>query len=262
MRAEKAHDTYLVFDIETIHDREAMKSDFAKRGVTTYEEYIKKMLELNPKSNTYFAKHIFHQVVCISFVFIQLSTQLVKTVAVSGLDEKKNLIYFWLMYNKRLNVEGYPTFVTFNGKNFDMPVINMRSLKYVESLEESVLNCVRDYHNTEDKWEKNRPNYLNNYSKYHIDLYKDMDPSYGNYFSLANICAVNDISVKTTAHGDGIEEMVQKGDWETIDKYCCEDSLATAELLMKYLYFTKDLSFDTYDLIKAKLIEEKINLGI
>ena len=265
------NNTFIVFDIETINDREAMASDFAKWDVDNYDDYIAKMLEINPKSKSYFAKHVFHKVVCISYFYIKfepLATKLTSTIeyiknedGIEMPDEAQNLSHFWNIFAKCITQE-FPTFVTFNGKNFDMPVILLRSMKHFDSFNDTVKKAIHVYNDISDKWENNRPNYLNRYSKYHLDLQHDLDPSWGNYFSLANICAVNDISVKTTAHGDGIEELVKDRKWETINTYCCEDTLATAELLLKYLNFTSEIDPNNIEYIRTKIHDIRIKLGL
>lgn len=244
---------YLIFDIETIDDIEAIEqSECPKWGVKTYDEYVQKMKEFNPKQIKIFVKHVFHRVVCISLTYLQFSNEIVKTTCFKGEDELEILNNFWKVFNSS-NSNGYITLVTFNGKNFDMPVINLRSLKYIDKLKLDSLFGIRNYHNTSDKWENNRPNYLNRYSKYHIDLQKDIDPSYGNYFSLANICAINDIQVKTSAHGSEVQELFDKKDWDTIEKYCNEDTLATSDLLLRYLYMVENIPQSIFITMKEKI---------
>jgi len=249
---------FLVFDIETIHDKKAMESDFHKRGVDNYDDYIKKLLELKPGSNTVFAKLPFHHIVCISYVYIRMSDCLVKESVISGPYEQKIIEHFWNVFKYIYTNGSFPILVTFNGKAFDVPTIRLRSMKYIDDVDKDIVESIHVFNDTSDKWENKRPNYLNRYSKYHIDLQKDLDESWGNYFSLANICAINNIPVKETAHGDGVENLVQNGKWKELEKYCLDDSLATAQLLMKFLRFSGIINMKNWE--NTKIIEEKIDI--
>ena len=207
--------SFLVFDIETIKDIPMIEA-------IADEELKKKLIE----DGEFPAPH-FHRVVSISVLTYDGKESLFKSWCYS--DEEKVLNFFWRAFSKLHQ----PKLVTFNGKGFDLPVLILRSLQFPSMLEtKEVDRTFRILTDASDKWENNQPNYLNRYTKYHIDLIE----LFGLYrrFSLKAICYLCNIPVKTEGEGNKVEQMFYDGKFEDIARYCAEDVKATA-LLFSYL---------------------------
>jgi hypothetical protein len=207
--------SFLVFDIETIKDL-PMIEEIAN------EEQKKKMLD-----DGEFPPLHFHRVVSISVLISNGNSSLFKSWCYE--DEEMVLHFFWKAFSKLNN----PTFVSFNGKSFDLPVLILRSLQFPSMLEkDEVDKAFRILTDNSDKWENSKPNYFNRYTQYHIDLME----LFGVYrkYSLKAICYLCGIPVKTEGEGSKVENMFYDGKLEEIARYCAEDVKATA-LLFSYL---------------------------
>jgi len=216
--------SFLVFDIETIKDNDMIQK--------VASDKIKERIEEGG-----FPPAQFHRVVAVSVMSIY-EDEKIKFSSWCYPDEKKVLELFWkgfLNFNK-INQNSHPSFISFNGKNFDIPVLILRSLQFPDMLEKlnEVFNFLTD---DSDQWEKERPNYFNRYTKYHIDLIE----LFGTFrtLSLKTVCYLCGIPVKEEAEGNQVEQLFEDGQFEKIAKYCAEDVKATALLyayLNKYIF--------------------------
>ncbi len=230
--------SFLVFDIETIKDI-PMIEEIAD------EELKKKLIE----DGEFPAPH-FHRVVSISVLTYDGNDTLFKSWCYP--DEEKVLNFFWRAFSRLYQ----PKLVTFNGKGFDLPVLILRSLQFPSMLEtKEVDKTFRILTDSSDKWENNQPNYLNRYTKYHIDLIE----LFGLYrkFSLKAICYLCNIPVKTEGEGNKVEQMFYDGKFEDIARYCAEDVKATA-LLFSYLNKHIFKNNDFLDFEKIQKLEPEI----
>lgn len=222
---------YIILDIETVVDEEAiLNSSCVKYGFDTLEEY--KTYQQDRYKKSFFAKPLFHKIRCIGLLFVSGETLASKYIDFAGDDEKEILQQFWRIFSRCLN----PVIVGFNSKSFDIPVINLRSGKYISDFESDIIEAMKVFNDNTDKWEKFKPNYLNNYSKYHIDLIENTGYPRP---SLLELCEINGIKVKTTSSGSDVENMTM----DEIKKYCHEDVFSTARLWTRKMLQT-DAEFD------------------
>jgi len=202
---------YFVFDIETIKDNSLLSVAGSDRDKEKAE-------------NGEFLNPVFHKPICFSFMAFRKEKFLAFKTYVG--EEAKVVKAFWEAVNKVIKKN--PVFVTFNGKNFDFPVMLLRGIRLAEA---DTKEAIKYYLNDSDKWENNRPNYTNKFTKYHIDLME----VFGVKASLHALCSLYGIPVKTETHGSNVEKLYANGEYEKIAKYCAEDVLATTRLLDVYL---------------------------
>ncbi|WP_456437809.1 ribonuclease H-like domain-containing protein [Desulfurobacterium sp.] len=202
---------YFVFDIETIKDNLLLSVAGSERDKEKAE-------------NGEFLNPVFHKPICFSFMAFRKEKLLAFKTYVG--EEVKVVKAFWETVNKIIKKN--PVFVTFNGRNFDFPVMLLRGIRFTET---NAREAIKYYLNDSDKWENNRPNYTSKFSKYHIDLIE----VFGIKASLHALCSLYGIPVKTQAHGSNVEELYANGNYEKIAMYCAEDVLATTKLLDVYL---------------------------
>ena len=227
----------LVFDIETIRDRDLLAS-VKGRERDTFEDIMERERKRLGKESIddVFVAIPYHRVVCISC--------LEKTGDKRSLKswygpEGKVLETFWTSVGVILEeAEDAPYIITFNGKRFDIPVITIRTLRYLDSF----LSCREDvqkyidiglntYFSIEDRWESKRPNYTSKYSRFNIDLTE----YFGFGASLEALCKICGIPVKSEGRGSEVERYYLNGEYERIARYCAEDVRATYALYLRVL---------------------------
>ncbi len=153
-------------------------------------------------------------------------SKLEKLTYYSG-SEKEIIELFW----KKIKLEGYNLFVTFNGREFDCPFIMLRTL-IMKSRPSYNLMSGTDF----------------NIKGYHIDLMKEMtfnkhSPTGARRkFSLDFYCKQLGIpSPKADGvKGDMVKDLYESGKFQTIADYCFGDVVATGNLFNlwnKYMDF-------------------------
>ena len=122
----------------------------------------------------------------------------------------------------------------------------MEVLKGASSYHETIkadffehFNFIDDLRQELDKWEKEKANYTNRYSKYNIDLIEMLGCR--RKHNLNAMCSLCGIPVKNEGKGNEVLTYYQNGDFEKIAKYCAEDVKATYLLYLNYLLLKEDL---------------------
>ncbi len=160
-------------------------------------------------------------------------------------DEREILSEFLRYLNKN-----NPKLVSFNGRNFDLPAIMIRALKYNLNAE-SYFESDNAKHN-KNKWENYRARYSENF---HIDLL-DALSSFGaaRGIKLDVVCKMAGIVGKFDTSGDDVYKLYFAGEFRKIDEYCQSDVLNTYWLYLKYqLLQGKIALFEYADLLNVFL---------
>ena len=160
-------------------------------------------------------------------------------------DEREILSEFLRYLNKN-----NPKLVSFNGRNFDLPAIMIRALKYNLNAE-SYFECDNAKHN-KNKWENYRARYSENF---HIDLL-DALSSFGaaRGIKLDVVCKMAGIVGKFDTSGDDVYKLYYAGEFRKIDEYCQSVVLNTYWLYLKYqLLQGKIALFEYADLLNIFL---------
>ncbi len=160
-------------------------------------------------------------------------------------DEREILSEFLRYLNKN-----NPKLVSFNGRNFDLPTIMIRAMRYNLSAE-SYFETDNVAHN-KNKWENYRARYSENF---HIDLL-DAVSAFGaaRGIKLDVICKMAGIVGKFDTSGDDVYKLFHAGEFRKIDEYCQSDVLNTYWLYLKYqLLQGKITLFEYADLLNIFL---------
>ncbi len=225
---------FIIFDIETVHDVFMFDSIASDK-------------ELQMLSKGEFLPLPFHKVISLSYILIK-DGKVEKFLSVFSEDEGFILETFWECFGDAhiIHTDGgnkgithFPVLVSVNGKDFDMPVIKIRTLQYVEGFRSRTRFFISLYLDKFDKWEREYPQYSNRYTDYHIDIPMDI---FGKKISLKNLCYMCNIPVKEKGSGSLVQRFYDDGDYYHIAAYCAEDVKATA-LLFSYInqFFLRDL---------------------
>ncbi len=226
----------LVFDIETIPDIELGRKIYGLDSLDDADT-LQAMKKLNiQKSGNDFFPLFMHRIVAISLVLKTNSNLNIWSLGNVDCNEQELLQRFFD------GIERYtPTIISWNGTNFDLPVIHYRALKYGIS---GSRYWETGKHDPNFKWN----NYLNRYHERHTDI---MDSLAGfsprAITSLENTALLINLPGKMGIDGSKVYDMYNQGNIQDIRDYCEIDVLNT------YLIFLK------FELIKNNLDNEQYN---
>lgn len=226
----KKNEGYIcVFDCESIVDTQLVRRLHDFKG-DDYE-LSKQMLELYEKEQgTSFLPLPFHKIISICATLCDSFGSFIKVDKISGDDEKSLVSNFFKI------IEDYePRLVSFNGKNYDMPLLVLRALKY--NIKASA------YLSQEDKWN----NYKTRYSELkHCDLLESLGGFGIRGLKLDTICSMASLPGKYDVNGSDVLELYYKNELEKIHEYCESDTLNTYMLFLKYELIKGNLSEEDY----------------
>jgi len=181
------------------------------------------------------------------------------TVACFTGDESAIIKNFWLHYEQtKVSAGVHPVIVTCDRKRGTLPVLVNRSFSLIRAvaikmidkygmLPEEILekgnrednpgyrfcapyrhikSAMKDFLMKSDKWENNRPNYMNTYSRFTSDLSME--------FSLSGVEETDILSA---------EKLVAEGQWETLAKKTVEAALANWKNFATGCYINDDELF-------------------
>lgn len=251
----------LIFDIETVPDVELLHKEFGFKGSAI--EICKQAEEhFLARSGTTFAPIIYHKIIsiagvwCDDYGYYKRVGNFAKqsNIAQFGDDLEKSLILQFLN-----TLESAPTLVSFNGRNFDLPCIMLRAMKY--NINAKAYLEQDNKRTNKSKWENYR---VRNSEKFHTDLL-DILSGYGasRGMRLDSLCTAFDLPGKFDVSGDqvfslyygengcfsdfSIDEVATINYDQTstalniIDDYCQSDVLNTYMLYLKYLILRGDM---------------------
>jgi predicted PolB exonuclease-like 3'-5' exonuclease len=215
---------FLVLDIETIIDWDLVRSIFGLGSDCTKEQLQQ---ELYSKYTSGFAPPPFHIPICIALIDVDCETcKVVNATVLEHTDEKTLLQQFWKVTKLRKGVPIRSTFITFNGRGFDLPCLFLRSLKHRVPVH---------------VWDRNR---------YSFDSSHDVCDDLSEFGatsrpSLDLISKLLGLSGKTDTKGSMVEDLYQTGERQRVKNYCMEDAINS--------YFI----WLTLKLIRGEIAEEK-----
>jgi len=228
-----------VFDIETVPDIKTGRRLLGLENLPD-EAVIEAMFSLQKEANGQtFLKHHLHKIVTISVVFRhterQKETLKVWSLGEKDSDEAEIIQRFYVGLEKYL-----PTLVSWNGSQFDLPVLHYRAL----------------YHGISAPayWEmgENNPsfkynNYLARYHTRHIDL-MDILAAYQQkaFVKLDDLATMLGFPGKLGMDGSKVNEKYFEGKIEEIRHYCETDVLNTYLIFLRFQLMRGILTPDTY----------------
>lgn len=223
---------YLVFDIETRVDKELVKQVYDPENSLTleqaYDSARDKILERSGQQSDFFPIP-FHIPIAISTLHADENYR-IRSLGCLGVDrfsEAEVVAKFWQAF------EHSPTLITFNGRGFDLPVLEMRALKHGLSLP-------RYFATGEGRSTYRGSRYSD---AYHIDLC-DYLSNFGAAYrrsSLDLLAKLIGLPGKYSIAGEDVEYLYRQGRLKEINQYCMTDVLQT------YLLFLR------VELLKGKL---------
>jgi 3'-5' exonuclease len=215
---------YLVFDIETRVDKELVKLVYDPENCLTldqaYDTARDQILERSGQQSDFFPVP-FH--IPISIATLQADeTYRIRSLGCFGADrfaEPELIGKFWQLF------ESVQTLVTFNGRGFDLPVLEARALKHGIPLPR--------YFATGQSRSTYRGSRYND--AYHLDLC-DFLSNFGTgtrRSSLNLFAKLIGLPGKYTIAGDDVEYLYRQNRLKEINQYCITDVLQTYLLFLR-----------------------------
>ncbi len=215
---------YLVFDIETRVDKDLVKQIHDPENALTVDQaYDKARDELLEHSNQ---QSDFFPVPChipIAIATLQADEKYrIRSLGCLGADrfsEVEMVSRFWQVF------DGAETLVTFNGRGFDLPVLETRALKHGLSLP-------RYFGAAQAKLSFRNSRYSD---VYHMDLC-DFLSNFGAVYrrgSLDMLARLIGLPGKYSIEGGDVEYLYRQGRQKEINQYCMTDVLQTYLLFLR-----------------------------
>jgi hypothetical protein len=215
---------YLIFDIETRVDKELVKEVYDPENSLTldqaYDTARDQILEKSGQQSDFFPVP-FHIPIAISTLLAD-ENYLIRALGCIGADrfsEPEMVAKFWHTF------ESAQTLVTFNGRGFDLPVLETRALKHGLSLP-------RYFASGQAKSTYRGSRYSD---AYHIDLC-DFLSNFGAAYrrsSLNVLAKLTGLPGKYTIAGEDVEYLFRQGRQKEINQYCMTDVLQTYLLFLR-----------------------------
>ncbi|MEK6238370.1 MAG: 3'-5' exonuclease, partial [Planctomycetales bacterium] len=173
--------------------------------------------ELMEKHGSDFIPYTYHLPVSICIAKVKADCGLDDVVVLDEPEFRPHQMtqHFWVGWEKY----DRPTFVTFNGRGFDIPVLELAAFRYG-------ISVPAWFKNSGPSWEQPRTRYN---TKSHIDLY-DLVTNFGaSRFNGGLNLAANLLGKpgKMQVHGYMVQELYNDGDLKKINEYCRCDVLDT-----------------------------------
>jgi predicted PolB exonuclease-like 3'-5' exonuclease len=250
------HQNLFVFDIETIPDTKAAKNLLSMPNASESElrtALTDYHLDITGGKNS-FLRQPFHKVITISFLEAEIvrdfsGCEFYRIIDLrSGGDlsipeaelEAKLVKGFFAHLKKNLS-----RLVSFNGKNFDIPVLKYAAMKH--EVEAAWL------YKSGDKW--------NNYNqRYSLDWHCDLAEAFSDFGASAKVkmnelCAAFGLPGKIGVDGSMVASFFDEGRLQEIRNYCETDVLNTYLLYLVYQHHNGSITKESFAKCKENLVE-------
>lgn len=242
---------YLLFDVESVPDGELVaKTRYPSRNLEPAEAIALFRQELLTKSGRDFIPYTYHVPVAVVVAKLRADFQLTEIVSLDQPLHRSHVItkHFWQGWE----LYDQPTWVTFNGRTFDLPLMEQAAFRYGIS--------VPRWFNMNDKsFEQNRNRYN---IKAHIDV-QDLLTNFGAtwYRGGLNLAAtLLGKPGKMEVQGDMVYDMFLQNRIAEVNEYCRCDVLDTYFVFLRTMVMTGKLKLseeqERVELVKQMLESE------
>lgn len=231
----------LTFDIETIPDyNAAYELGLLARGFSQEEAEE----ALQKRFNSAFLPCLLHRVVAIGMLKA-VKTPLDTAISNKNLDSDPSHYLSTEYVRVAIDKQEYslieeffnslkdrPILVSYNGTNFDLPVLKARARKLRVQ--------APFYYSGESKWES----YTARYTSWHCDLLEECKDTWNKgLYRLDDLAAMLGLPGKLEGvNGASVKHLFAEEDFDTIEEYCTGDVVITYLIYLVDLYHKGDLS--------------------
>ena len=227
--------SYLVFDIESIADGELIsKVRYPSENYSpqkAIEVYCSERME---QFGTEFIPYTYHIPVSVAIIKIGVDLKIIDIVTLDSPEFRPHVItkHFWDGWK----AYKMPTFVSFNGRTFDIPLMEMSAFRYGIS--------APNWFNMQERTYDQKRNRYNHSS--HLDL-QEVLTNYGATRLNGGLNLVANIIGKPGKMGIAghmVQDLYNKGELDRINDYCRCDVLDTYFVLLRTKVLTGELNLD------------------
>lgn len=226
---------YLVFDVESVADGELVaKVRYPGQNLSQRDAVRKYRDELLEKYDSDFVPYSFQFPVSIVVAKVAADFRLIDVVALDEPQFRSHVMteHFWRGWEKYRR----PTLISFNGRAFDMPLLELAAFRFGLSLPAWMDTSSKNYQ---------QPRYRYN-NDLHLDLY-DILTNYGaTRFSGGLNLAATMLGKpgKMAVQGHMIQDMYDNGKIVEINEYCRCDVLDTYFVFLRSMVLLGTLALD------------------
>lgn len=210
----------MVFDIETIPDLTTGRRMYTTLADLGDDDALTALQAIRrEESGSDFMRLPLHEVACLSFLWVHNNQFTLKTLSQETHSEADILATFMRAFSKN------PLLISWNGANFDLPVLLYRLAHHGMSGQPIFGNQKSDY--------------LGKYATKHLDLMEKFTfDAWGNKQKLDTIASLCGLTGKGDIDGSQVVPMVQNGQWQKLSTYCESDVINTWFIYLRYLILT------------------------
>ncbi|MGU9951059.1 MAG: 3'-5' exonuclease [Gammaproteobacteria bacterium WSBS_2016_MAG_OTU1] len=230
----------LSFDIETIPDVEFLRQKHNLDQSIDAHDVVEmaKRLYRQEKNNDFLSRSC-HEVAVISCVLRRFDTSddKIKIFSLSVPEYEKEEAIITMFF--KIMEKYTPKLVSWNGSGFDLPVLNIRALKYGISARRFWQADGSDSSGDNFRWN----NYISRYHERHIDV-MDVLAMYqpGSWTGLSDAAQLCGLPGKIGIGGSNVWTAWQEGQHEAVRRYCEVDALLTYLLFVRFQHLRGLLS--------------------
>jgi len=226
---------YLVFDIESVADGDLIsKVRYPGNDYSAQEATDAYCAELMEQYGTEFIPYTYHIPIAISIIKIDAQLKIVDVVTLDAPEYRPHVIAkkFWDGWK----VYDMPTLVSFNGRTFDIPLMELAAFRYGIS--------IPAWFNVHEKSFEQRRNRYN--QRAHLDLQEVLTNFGATRLNGGLNLAANLLGKpgKMGIAGHMVQELYKEGHIERINDYCRCDVLDTYFVFLRIKLLTGDLDLD------------------
>ena len=215
---------FFVFDIESVPDPtlvSLVRTGGSKDPDEALSEYQAELLE---KKNTDFVPYVYHQPISLALAKIKgdLSIDELIVLKVEDGGPRKICERFWQgwrYYDK-------PQFVTFNGRGFDLPLMELTAYRYGLSLPDWFEDAGPSYNHPRNRYNK----------RFHLDLNAELTNFGSTTFDGGLNLASKTLrkAGKIDTRGEMVQDLFNQGRLDDVHRYCRCDVLDTYFVFLRY----------------------------
>ena len=226
---------YLVFDVESVADGDLIsRVRYPQEQLSASEAILRYQTELVEKYNSDFIPYTFQLPVSVVVGKVDASYRLVEIVALDEPEFRSHVItrHFWQGW------EAYeqPTLVSFNGRTFDIPLLELAAFRYGLGVPRWFAPGARSYEQP-----RNRYN-----TTFHLDLMEILTNSGASRFTGGLNLAANLLGKpgKMDVQGSMVQDLYSQGALQEINDYCRCDVLDTYFTFLRTSVMLGNLSLE------------------